>query len=97
MTTNETIAALIFLSIFVLGLMLTARVIIRKINANTDERIAAQLADVDHDRVPADVVDMPRIIADDHVLEALRLNLPIGIVDRDELIIMLENFRDETR
>lgn len=96
MTTNETIAALIFLVIFIAGLALTARVIINRVRANTDERIATMLADVDHDRVPADVVDLADIAADDHLIEALRMNLDPDAT-RDELIKMLIAYRDDVR
>jgi hypothetical protein len=97
MTNNELLpfAIAFFALVFMIGLIATARIIINRVRANTDHAIADAVSNM---RATPDAHDdIARVIADDHIIEALRLNMPIPADDRDAFIDMLEALRNEAR
>lgn len=99
MTINEQlilITAISFFMIATVALIVMLRQLVRVLrNARLDRIADAVTRDLDNS--PVDIVDVARVLADDHLIEALRMNIPISDDDRDTLVRLLELLRDDAR
>lgn len=99
------ITAISFFALMIVAFIVMMRQLVRAINDRRDARIANAVMNIRTTRtidLPADVVDdIARVIADDHIIEALRLHMPLEADARDTLddimIRMFEAMRDEAQ